>query len=83
MVFYLIGSGVCLPLGVWLFRFWFDDLDTFLQEFGYRDDDTLSWQLIWTSLNDGWWVRLVFGVLAPYLICSVLLALSLARGLGS
>ena len=31
MVFYLIGFGVCLPLGVWLFRFWFDDLDTFIQ----------------------------------------------------
>jgi hypothetical protein len=82
MVFYLIGFGVCLPLGVWLFRFWFDDLDTFIQEFGYRDEDTLSWQLIWTSLNGAWWAKLVAGVLAPYAICSVLLAWSLAQRLG-
>ena len=82
MVFYLLGFAVCAPLGLWLFRFWFDDLDTFLQEFGYRDDDHWSWQLIWTSLNDRWWVKLVFGVVAPYLIASVLMGLSLATWLG-
>jgi hypothetical protein len=80
--FYLLGLAACLPLGVWLFRFWFDDLDTFMHEFGYRQEDHWSWQLIWTSLNDGWWVRLVFGVVAPYLICAVMLGLSLAHVLG-
>ena len=80
-VFYLLGFVACLPLGLWLFRFWFDDLDTFCQAFGYREDDPWSWQLIRTSLNDDWWVRLLFGVLAPYIICSVLLALSLGQAL--
>lgn len=77
MLFYLLSFLVCAPLGLWLFRFWFEDFDTFTEEFGYRERDTLSWQLIWTSLNDAWWHKLIFGVTAPYLIASVLLALSL------
>lgn len=82
MLFYLLSFLVCAPLGLWLFRFWFEDFDTFTEEFGYRERDTLSWQLIWTSLNDAWWHKLIFGVTAPYLIASVLLALSLKELLG-
>lgn len=82
MLFYLLSFLVCAPLGLWLFRFWFEDFDTFTEEFGYRERDTLSWRLIWTSLNDAWWHKLIFGVTAPYLIASVLLALSLKELLG-
>lgn len=82
MILYLLSFLACVPLGLWLFRFWFEDLDSFREEFGYREEDTLSWQLIWTSLNDAWWHKLVFGVTAPYVIASALLGLSLTQWLG-
>jgi hypothetical protein len=50
----VVVALLCSPLLLPLARWFFDDLETFLSELGYRDQDDFWWQLIQGSSGMLW-----------------------------
>ena len=72
-----------IPILLWLFRFWFEDLDHFLYELGYRPHESFLWNLFEIEAGGYYTLaKLVLAVLLPYAIVAGLTAYTLSRWLG-
>ena len=64
-VILLLITLVCSPALIPLAKFFFDDWETFLEEFGYRERDDIWWKILRIDMNS----RMVFFKILFMLTC--------------
>jgi len=78
-VLLVVIAAACSPILLFSARWYWDDLEAFLEELGYRSEDDIWWKLIRTSMPSAFiWIKIV-GFIGGYAIVVGGFYLSLSR----